>query len=245
MVASIRAGKTEGAAWSRVEPPLLWSATRADHSRYRVAILTNQGGLTLHPDPGAKTPKASKDRVPSFKHKCSAVLAQLDIPLSLYAATGKDNYRKPRTGMWKELCADYDLDDVDLEHSIFVGDAGGRVATLKGGDGGVKALPKDFSCSDRNLAHNIGIAFQTPEEFFLGHEARVFSRDFDLADFPLVASEVDFEKKNATDIVLFSGPPGAGKSTFFWTKLKRLGYERVNQDLLKRCVHGCFGSVRC
>lgn len=29
------------------------------------------------------------------------------------------------------------------------------------------------------------------------------------------------------------GSPGSGKSTFYWTKLEPLGYERVNQDTLK------------
>lgn len=46
--------------------------------------------------------------------------------------------------MWKELLEDYGIHssgDVDLENSIFVGDAGGRIA-----HGGT---PKDFSCSDR------------------------------------------------------------------------------------------------
>jgi bifunctional polynucleotide phosphatase/kinase len=72
------------------------------------------------------------------------VFNQLDIPISIYAATEKDTYRKPRTGMWSELLEDYDIHspgDVDLENSIFVGDAGGRNA----GNG----KPKDFSCSDR------------------------------------------------------------------------------------------------
>ena len=35
------------------------------------------------------------------------------------------------------------------------------------------------------------------------------------------------------------GSPASGKSTFYWTKLKPLGYERVNQDTLKtrdKCV---------
>jgi bifunctional polynucleotide phosphatase/kinase len=42
-----------------------------------------------------------------------------------------------------------------------------------------------------------------------------------------------FEKKFDLDIVLFCGSPGAGKSTFYWTHLQPLGYERINQDTLK------------
>ncbi|KAJ9132238.1 Polynucleotide kinase 3 phosphatase [Pleurostoma richardsiae] len=203
---------------------------------YRVVILTNQGGLTLHPDPNAKGPKKPKDRVALFKQKVGAVLSQLDIPLTLYAATGKDPYRKPRPGMWREMCEDYELSDgdIDRENSMFVGDAGGRKAHLKGG----KAVPMDFSCSDRNLADNIRIAYKTPEEFFLGEDARDFVREFDLTHYPFEEDSTGVEhsllqKSNAKEILLFCGPPGGGKSTFYWRYLKPLGYERVNQDVLK------------
>lgn len=201
---------------------------------YRVVILTNQGGLILHPDQNSKAPKRnSTERVSNFKQRCNAALTQLDIPITLYGATGRDIFRKPRTGMWQEMCKDYGLDQssIDLQNSIFVGDAGGRKAYLKGG----KAVPKDFSCSDRNLAENIGIPFKTPEEFFLREKPRDFARDFDLINFPFAgeSEEIKFEKKNDQELVLFCGPPGAGKSTFFWKHLKPLGFERVNQDILK------------
>lgn len=90
-----------------------------------------------------KTLKSDKKRLEEFKTKVSAVFSQLDIPISVYAATLRDKYRKPRTDMWAELLDDYRLDTsyVDLENSFFVGDAGGRAAT----SGGVK----DHSCSDR------------------------------------------------------------------------------------------------
>jgi bifunctional polynucleotide phosphatase/kinase len=107
-----------------------------------VVVVSNQGGISLKHD--NKNPKS---KLGSFKSKVSAVFNQLDIPISIYAATEKDIYRKPRTGMWSELLDDYDLNasgDMDLESSIFVGDAGGR----NGRDG----KPKDFSCSDRYLA---------------------------------------------------------------------------------------------
>jgi bifunctional polynucleotide phosphatase/kinase len=106
-------------------------------------VLSNQGGISLKPDP--KSIKSDQKRLADFKGKVSAVLSQLDLPVSVYAATARDIYRKPRVGMWKEMLEDYDLDSaeaVDLEQSFFVGDAGGREA-VKGG------APKDHSCVDR------------------------------------------------------------------------------------------------
>lgn len=217
---------------------------------YRVVIVSNQAGLTLHPDPNAKAPKnGGKAKVANFKQKCAAVLAQLNVPTTVYAATARDRYRKPRTGMWAEICEDYGIprDEVDVANSVFVGDAGGRLA-----DG--KASAKDFSCSDRNFAHNVGVAYKTPEEFFLDEPPRDFTREFDLAAHPYADTPGDeekegdededvlFEKTNEKDIVLFCGPPGAGKSTFFWTRLKPLGYERVNQDALKTRAK-CFKAA--
>ena len=111
---------------------------------YLVAIVSNQGGISLRPDP--KTVKSEQKRLADFKGKVSAVLTQLDLPVSIYAATGRDKFRKPRSGMWHELLEDYDLesaDAVDLEDSFFVGDAGGREA-VAGGDA------KDHSCVDRS-----------------------------------------------------------------------------------------------
>lgn len=205
---------------------------------YLVVILSNQGGIGL--DPKSKTVKSDQKRLNDFKQKAKVILHQLDLPISLYAATGRDKYRKPRVGMWETLLADRDLQskDVDLEHSFFVGDAGGRTASGK-----IKA---DFSSSDRDLAHNVGIDFRTPEEFFLSEEARPFTRLFDpsmyLAREVSVGIEnkvVKFTKKHPLELVLFVGSPGAGKSTFYWENLKDLGYERVNQDLLgsrKACI---------
>lgn len=112
-------------------------------------MVSNQAGIALKADP--KKPAAQKNKLATFKTKASAVFSQLDLPISLYAATEKDIFRKPRTGMWKELIEDYDLDEsgetVDLENSFFVGDAAGRVA----GSG----MSKDFSCSDRYIIFTV------------------------------------------------------------------------------------------
>ncbi|KAF4630241.1 hypothetical protein G7Y89_g7899 [Cudoniella acicularis] len=201
---------------------------------YKIVVISNQGGLSLKQD--TKAPKSLQSKVGSFKTKVSAIFNQLDLPLSIYASTEKDIYRKPRTGMWTKLLDDYNIQaaDLDLEHSIFVGDAGGRHAEA--------GKPKDFSCSDRNFAENIGIKFHTPEEFFLGESPRPFMRTFEPTDYvPDTTAEVSspFTKKNDLDVVVFCGSPGAGKSTFYWRFLEPLGYARVNQDILKtrdKCI---------
>ncbi|KAF2467058.1 PNK3P-domain-containing protein [Lindgomyces ingoldianus] len=201
---------------------------------YLVAVLSNQGGISLKGDP--KTIKSDQKRLADFKGKVSVVLSQLDLPVSVYAATGRDQYRKPRVGMWQELLEDYDLEAagaVDLESSFFVGDAGGREAVAGG-------VSKDHSCVDRDLAANVGIAFQTPEEHFLQEDSRPFVRDFDPTIFlhkgavkSTSAVLSSFTKMSGVEIVLFCGSPGAGKSSFYWRHLEPLGYGRVNQDILK------------
>ncbi|KAL8930154.1 MAG: hypothetical protein Q9208_000771 [Pyrenodesmia sp. 3 TL-2023] len=201
--------------------------------RYIVAIMSNQGSIALRSDP--KSIKSDQKNLANFKSKANSVFTQLDIPILLLAATARDQYRKPRTGMWTELLDEFDLDTKegpDLSSSFFVGDAGGRAARS-----GAKA---DHSCSDRNFAANVGIEFKTPEEFFLQEPPHPFLRDFDpslylnLADSTsLDTDSIVIEKRNVLDIVLLCGSPGSGKSTFYWRYLQPLGYERVNQDTLK------------
>ncbi|KAF2266661.1 PNK3P-domain-containing protein [Lojkania enalia] len=201
---------------------------------YFVAVLSNQGGISLKPNP--KTVKSDQKRLGDFKGKVSAVLKQLDIPVSVYAATARDQYRKPRVGMWQQLLQDYNIesvDAVDLENSFFVGDAGGRNAVAGG-------APKDHSCVDRDFAANIGIHFRTPEEHFMHEDSRPFVREFDPTNYlqegaakSTSAVPIPFSEKKSPEIVLLCGSPGAGKSTFYWRHLQPLGYERVNQDILK------------
>ncbi|KAF2085872.1 PNK3P-domain-containing protein [Saccharata proteae CBS 121410] len=203
---------------------------------YLIAILSNQGGISLKSN--NKPLKADLKRLADFKAKVANVLIQLDLPIGIYAATAKDEYRKPRTGMWRKLLEYHDLTakgSVHLEDSFFVGDAGGRTGARK-----------DFSCSDRDFASNVGIRYMTPEEYFLGEEPKPFKRDFEPAAYlgEVVARSKDavsleYTKNNPKDLVLFCGSPGAGKSTFYWDHLRPLGYERVNQDILKtrdRCL---------
>ncbi|TQS38905.1 hypothetical protein Golomagni_00584 [Golovinomyces magnicellulatus] len=214
---------------------------------FLIAIISNQAGLSL------KTESDPKSKLSQFKIKVSDIFKQLNIPIIIYAATEKDFYRKPRTGIWTELLGDYGLEDsmerLSLEDSIFVGDAAGRQA--------YQNKLKDFSCCDRNFAENVGIRFATPEEYFLGEKARAFMYPFRPSDYIQEAKDHNtssnqkdlfnstnlvpqiYMKKNEVDIVLLCGSPGAGKSSWYLKNLKCLGYIRINQDILKtrdKCI---------
>ena len=236
----------EASDWKWWHPSVPSKLKQLHASGYQLAILSNQGGINLN----TKGPKpVDPKRLNVFKTKVGYVLNQLDLPLSLYAATAQNLYRKPRTGMWREVLEDYDLEDaegVKLKECVFVGDAAGRLARGK-----VKA---DHSSSDRNFADNVGITFYTPEEYFLDEQPVEWKRTFDPLTYvdkavDVVAGEKGeetttkaqpvFDKRHELDIVLLVGSPGSGKSTFYWTFLEPLGYERANQDLLKtreRCI---------
>ncbi|OJJ02937.1 hypothetical protein ASPVEDRAFT_42469 [Aspergillus versicolor CBS 583.65] len=194
---------------------------------YHVTIISNQKAISLKKD---KKGDDSKSLI-NFKERVSAVMKELDFPLSVYAATEDDEYRKPRIGMWREFFDDYDLDvsGIDTPASIFVGDAAGR--------------PTDHSSVDRGFAANASIPFKTPEEFFLDAPPEPVVESFD----PSVYLESDstddvlppFSRKSPLELVIFCGSPSAGKSTFYWNYLKPLDYERVNQDILKtrpKCI---------
>lgn len=110
---------------------------------YVIVVLTNQGSISLKNDP--KTVKSDQRRLASFKTKVESVLSHLDFPVLLFAATARDQYRKPRTQMWHEVLDEFDLDanhGLDRTACFFVGDAGGRPAKSN--------ARADHSCSDRS-----------------------------------------------------------------------------------------------
>ena len=220
------------AAWRWWDPCIPGRLRQLYKDGYLVAIFTNQGGVSLK-NKNQKTLQKDTLSVTNLKSQVRNIFAALDLPISLYGACEKDLYRKPRIGMWKELLEDYDLTDagaVDMGNSFYVGDAAGRQVTDK-------RKKEDWASSDRDLAANIGIRFQTPEEFFLGQDVEPYKPAFDpstfLSETAISQAGEHFQKKHKQEVVLSCGSPGAGKSTFYWRILEPLGYARINQDTLK------------
>lgn len=119
----------------RVSKPRSQSAIEAHSASYHVVVVSNQKKVSIQKE--LKAGRSDSKSLTNFKERAAAVMKALDIPLSVYAATEDDGYRKPRTGMWEEFLDEHDFDvsGVDLTSSIFVGDAAGR--------------PRDHSAVDR------------------------------------------------------------------------------------------------
>ena len=104
---------------------------------YLIVIFTNQSAAS------------EKVRENHFKRVDHAIKL-LNLPVILLMATGKDQYRKPGTGMWIEMLKI--TGPVKTASSFYCGDASGR--------------PGDHSDSDLQFARSVGITFYTPEQVF-------------------------------------------------------------------------------
>ncbi|XP_031760697.1 bifunctional polynucleotide phosphatase/kinase isoform X2 [Xenopus tropicalis] len=204
---------------------------------YKVIFITNQMGISR----GKLKPEV-------FKAKVEAILDHLGIPVQVFVATGMGIYRKPVTGMWDHLCNKAnDGIEVKKEDCLYVGDAAGRPANWA-----PDRKKKDFSCSDRLFALNIGIKFFTPEEFFLGWKKAAFN--FPVFDPRTInPSGQLYEPPSASlvspspEVVVAVGFPGAGKSTFFKEHMIPKGYECANRDTLgtwQKCVAACEAALK-
>ncbi|XP_078785480.1 bifunctional polynucleotide phosphatase/kinase isoform X2 [Oryzias latipes] len=199
---------------------------------YKVVFFTNQLGIAK-----------GKLRPEVFKSKVEDVLATLQLPVQVFVAAGPGIYRKPVTGMWDHLCEKAnDGVTVDLKQSFYVGDAAGRPENWAPGK-----KKKDFSCSDRLFALNIGLQFHTPEEYFLGWKNAPFNLpDFDPRKLDSAARLYDPPSasliSSLTEVIVAVGYPASGKSTFFHAHVIPKGYFYVNRDTLgswQKCVAVC------
>ncbi|KAJ7606788.1 polynucleotide kinase 3 phosphatase-domain-containing protein [Roridomyces roridus] len=208
--------------WNRV---VLDKLAQTVNEGYAVVLVSNQSWLT------------NDVMLRNWKDKIALIAAAVpDLPFRIFAACGTGNfkYRKPNVGFWEELEKVFAQDGViiDKTRSFFAGDAAGR--------------EKDFSSSDRKFALNVGLPFQTPEEYFLGKKPNPNFKlsGLDISTLPqgplfTPSSSPLVPNPPRKEIVLFVGYPSLGKTTFFRQHFAPAGYQHVNQDTLgsrDRCI---------
>uniref|UniRef100_A0A6B2L628 PNK FHA domain-containing protein n=1 Tax=Arcella intermedia TaxID=1963864 RepID=A0A6B2L628_9EUKA len=185
---------------------------------FSIVIITNQAGIEKK-----KVDKAD------IQDKICDISEKLGIPVHALISGSEGYYHKPHPSMWTHFLEHINGGIAPNEESFFCGDAAGRAKDWK------KGAKKDFSCSDRKFAANIGLKFYTPEELFL---------EEDPVDFDWCGVDPKSLLKNVTplqesyheekqEMILMVGPPASGKSTFVEKYLVPHGYSRVNRDTLK------------
>ncbi|KAJ8403752.1 hypothetical protein AAFF_G00346200 [Aldrovandia affinis] len=223
--------------WRILYPEIQPRLARLLKEGYKVVFFTNQMGIAR-----------GKLRPEVFKSKVEDILSMLKLPVQVFVATGAGVYRKPVVGMWEHLSEKAnDGVTVDKSQSFYVGDAAGRPVNWAPGK-----KKKDFSCSDRLFALNIGLPFHTPEEFFLGWKSAPFSLpQFDPRTCDPAARLYDPPDASLTsaqqEVIISVGYPASGKSTFFHTHIVPQGYVYVNRDTLgswQQCVSACERALK-
>lgn len=110
---------------------------------YTIALFTNQK---------VKGARQKSERV----ERITTLIKKLSVPVYAFIATGDDEYRKPKIGMWEKLKQFIP----GIQYAFYVGDALGR--------------PQDFSDSDKQFAVNVGIDYYSPDKFF-DHDVILFN----------------------------------------------------------------------
>lgn len=140
----------------------------------------------------------------SKKWKCDQiklVMEQLNIPLFIIIAINKQEY-KPNPILFNKFIKKY---TINKEESFFIGDALGRKS--------------DYSDSDKIFAENIGIKYDSPENFFINK-----NESFDI---PII------QLSNNLKIIIMVGFPGSGKTTIAQNISKNEEYIHISGDIYK------------
>jgi bifunctional polynucleotide phosphatase/kinase len=222
--------------WTFFDPSVPSKLKELDSNGVKIGFFTNQGGI-----------EKGNAQVDSLLGKFEDIIKAIGIPIQVFVSTGSSHYRKPSPEMW--LFAEKNCNGnikINLDESMYVGDAGGRPKDW------VKGKSKDFSCSDRMFAANVGVAFHTPEKFFQGlPEASYEWNSYNVKEMlpslklnKLPSPSLHSEKQ---EIVVLVGCPASGKSTLTKNHFISNGYVSVNRDTLgtkEKCIKAATNAIK-
>lgn len=221
--------------WKFFNAKVIPKLTSLKSEGYKIVVFSNQAGI-----------EKKKTKADDIQKKVLAMIDALGFPFQMFVGTGENIYRKPGTAPWEFMVEKCNGEKkCNLKESFYVGDAAGRIKSWLPGK------KKDFSCSDRKFAANVGVKFQTPEEFFNGDkECTKFEwGSFNPQKFLTTSKTCDYKSiaSTSTEMIINVGFPASGKSTFSKTYLEPKNYVIVNRDELKtqdKCIKVCTDSLR-
>eukprot|EP00434_Breviolum_minutum_P017643 symbB.v1.2.015573.t1/scaffold1168.1/size134142/2 len=171
---------------------------------FRLVIFTNQGNIRSALDGKRST---------AFKGYVDAFLKEVKVPILVLAATQRDDFRKPKLGMWQYLESKANNSIViDKDASFYVGDAAGA--------------PGEHSADDLDFAKALGVRFIHTKDFFgppgsSGDQPAPEGEPPKKAPRVAPASSLQLSKERNVElpgghpmVLVLVGLPGCGKTTF-------------------------------
>jgi bifunctional polynucleotide phosphatase/kinase len=193
--------------WKLVFPNVIEVLEELNEKDYSVVIFSNQSSLY------------KEDRRKIILNRIKKLLEMVSFEIHVFISSTYDYCRKPNTGIWEKY---FDKKGISKSKSFFVGDAAGRLNNIRTGK-------KDFSCSDRMFASNVGLPFYTPEEFFQPNvydKKEPYEEPETWKTFPKSQKSLKLEGYN---VIILMGAPGSGKTTFSKSHSE---YTHINKDIL-------------
>jgi DNA 3'-phosphatase len=159
-----------------------------------------------------------------LKEHIDSFIKLTNIPIIAFFATKKNKYHKPYTESWRLINLLYRKSPniINASKSVYIGHNAGRMYKNR--------WVNDKSCCDRAFASNIGLAFTTPERFFLDLDEskkwrgdvniiserlrRQFYDDSQHYEIPVIIDEIRKLPESSKYTVIITGPPSSGKTTF-------------------------------
>lgn len=153
-----------------------------------------------------------------FMIKINNIHKLLETDFIFIAALEDDIFRKPRNGMYRYLKQELKV-KINKKNSYYVGDMAGRV--------------NDKTDTDFKFAHNIGLPFYTPEEFFLGRMKEPYKLKGYLLNSNMTNTSISINSNIKKRMIIISGYPGSGK-TYLAEELK----SKYNFDIISKDLYG-------
>ena len=198
--------------WEFINDKILPTIKEYQDNGYTVVIFTNPR-------------KETEIRVEQHK-QINAAFNDFGLKIQMYVAW-KNGGVKPGLGMWNSFMNDFNNPIIDKKNSIYVGDAAGR--------------DNDYSSCDRAFAKNIGLPFQTPEEFFGGiRENVLFTWKGCISQEQLIeTTNTEYIPEPTQTMLVCCGPPASGKSTFskgLPDNFKRFSLDEMTKAKAKKAI---------